>query len=107
MRIRSSLGCAALLVTLSLQVRGADPVWIQINSRNFVLYTDTTEVKGRRLLEDFEGRLAALGTVLGEIPRRQFPIEVFLFSRKEEFLEGAPRPVKVAGIDTPLEFEKS
>jgi len=107
MRLRFRFWCVAVLLALTAPVRGADPVWIQINSRSFVLYTDTTEVKGRRLLEDFEGRLAALGTVLGEIPRRQFPIEVFLFSRKEEFLEGAPRPVKVPGIDAPLEFEKS
>ena len=87
MRIRFRFWCVAVLLALTAPVRGADPVWIQINSLNFVLYTDTTEVKGRRLLEDFEGRLAALGTVLGEIPRRQFPIEVFLFSKKEEFLE--------------------
>ena len=104
MRIRSSLGCAALLVTLSLQVRGADPVWIQVNSKNFVLYTDTTEIKGRRLLEDFEGRLAALGSALGGIPERQFPVEVFLFSKKEEFLEAAPRP---PGSDAGGEFVKS
>ena len=107
MRIRFRFWCVAVLLAFTAPVRGADPVWIQINSLNFVLYTDTTEVKGRRLLEDFEGRLAALGTVLGEIPRRQFPIEVFLFSKKEEFLEGAPRPARVPGIDVPLEFEKS
>ena len=72
--------------------RGADPVWIQITSRNFTLFTDTTEVKGRRLFEDLEGRLAALGSALGEIPQRQFPIEVFLFSKKEEFLEALRGP---------------
>lgn len=104
MRIRFSLGCAVLLLTLSLQLRGADPVWIQVNSRNFVLYTDTTEIKGRRLLEDFEGRLAALGSALGGIPERQFPVEVFLFSKKEEFLEAAPRP---AGPEAGGEFIKS
>jgi TonB family protein len=104
MRIRSSFGCAVLLLTLSLQLRGADPTWIQVNSRNFVLYTDTTEIKGRRLLEDFEGRLAALGSALGGIPERQFPVEVFLFSKKEEFLEAAPRP---AGPEAGGEFTKS
>jgi TonB family protein len=90
MRVRFSLGGAVLLLALSLQLRGADPVWIQVSSRNFVLYTDTTEIKGKRLLEDFEGRLAALGTALGGIPDRQFPVEVFLFSKKEDFLEAAP-----------------
>ena len=101
MRIRFSLGCAVLLLALSLPVRGADLVWIQLNSRNFILYTDTTEIKGRRLLEDFEGRLAAMGTALGGIPQRQFPVEVFLFSNREEFLEAAPRPT---GPDAPSEF---
>src|SRR4029453_4164813 len=104
MRIRFSLGCAVLLLTLSLQLRGAGPTWIQVNSRNFVLYTDTTEIKGRRLLEDFEGRLAALGSALGGIPERQFPVEVFLFSKKEEFLEAAPRP---PGPEAGGEFKKS
>jgi TonB family protein len=75
-----------------------------MTSRDFVLFTDTTEVKGRRLLEDFEGRLAAMKAALGEIPDRQFPIEVFLFSNKEEFLEVAPRPT---GPDAPRESEKA
>ena len=105
MRIRISLGCCALLLTaLVVQARAADPVWIQLNSPNFVLYTDTTEMKGRRLLEDFEGRFAALQEALGDIPQRQFPVEVFLFSRKEDFLEAAPRPT---GPNAPVEFEKS
>src|SRR5688572_9939703 len=104
MRIRFSLGCAVLFLALSAPVRGADPVWIQLNSRNFILYTDTTEAKGRRLLEDFEGRLATLGSALGGIPQRQFPVEVFLFSTKEAFLEAAPRPT---GPEAPSEFSKS
>ncbi|HET9219130.1 MAG TPA: TonB family protein [Terriglobia bacterium] len=105
MRIRISLGCCALLLTaLVVQARAADPVWIQLNSPNFVLYTDTTEMKGRRLLEDFEGRFAALQEALGDIPQRQFPVEVFLFSRKEDFLEAAPSPT---GPNAPVEFEKS
>jgi TonB family protein len=102
--MRFRLLFAVLLFAVSAPVRAADPVWIQLTSQNFTLFTDTTEAKGRRLLEDFEGRLASLGTVLGEIPQRQFPIEVFLFSKREEFLETAPRPT---GPDAPLEFEKS
>jgi TonB family protein len=104
MRVRLRLVCAIVLLALSVPVRGADPVWIQLTSRNFILFTDTTEVKGRRLLEDLETRLAALSAALGEIPQRQFPVEVFLFSRKEDFLEAAPRPT---GPDAPKEFEKS
>ena len=102
--MRFRLLCAVLLLAFSEPARAADPVWIQITSRNFTLFTDTTETKGRRLLEDFEGRLASLGGVLGEIPQRQFPIEVFLFSKREEFLETAPKPV---GPDAPPEFDKS
>ena len=94
MRIRFRLLFAAVLLAVSAPVRGADPVWIQITSRNFVLYTDTTEIKGRRVVEDFEGRLAALGSALGGIPQRQFPMEVFLFSKREEFLEAAPTPIR-------------
>jgi TonB family protein len=104
MRIRFTLACAVLLLAVSGPARAADPVWIQVTSPNFTLFTDTTEAKGRRLLEDFEGRLASLGSVLGKIPKRQFPIEVFLFSKREEFLETAPKPT---GPDAPLEFEKS
>ena len=92
MRIRFGLLCAAVLLAFSAPVRGADPVWIQITSRNFVVYTDTTEIKGRRLLEDLERRLGALGSALGGIPQRQFPVEVVLFSKQDEFMEAAPPP---------------
>jgi TonB family protein len=95
---------AVLLLAAAAPARAADPVWIQVTSSNFTLFTDTTEIKGRRLLEDLEGRLTSLGQVLGEIPQRQFPVEVFLFSKREEFLETAPKP---AGPDAPAEFEKS
>jgi len=104
MRIRFRLVCAVLLFAFSAPAQAADPAWIQVNSRNFTLFTDTTEAKGRRLLEDFESRLAALSSVLGGIPQRQFPVEVFLFSKREEFLETAPKPV---GPDAPPEFDKS
>jgi len=93
-----------LLLAVSAPVRAADPVWIHLTSQNFTLFTDTTEPKGRRLLEDFEGRLASFGSAVGAIPQRQFPIEVFLFSKREEFLETAPRPT---GPDAPQEFDKS
>jgi TonB family protein len=92
------------IVLLSTPARAADPVWLNLTSPNFTLFTDTTALKARRLLTDLEGRLSVLRGALGEIPPRQFPIEVFLFSRKEEFLEAAPRPT---GPDAPREFDKS
>jgi TonB family protein len=104
MRFRLQLVLAFSLLALTLSARAADPVWIQLTSPNFILFTDTNETKGRRLLEDFETRLGALDELLGDIPERQFPIEVFLFSKKEDFLEAAPRP---SGPDAPQEFEKS
>src|SRR5262245_48255130 len=103
MRFRRGLLCAFALLLVGAQIRAADPVWIQMSSRNFTLFTDTTEVKGRRLLEDLETRLAALNSALGEIPPRQFPVEVFLFSKKEDFLEAAPRPT---APDAPSEYQK-
>lgn len=104
MRLRLGFLSAIVIIALSTSVRAADPVWVQMTSRNFTLFTDTSEIKGRRLLEDLETRLGAVRTALGVIPERQFPIEVFLFSKKEEFLEAAPRPT---GPDGPSEFEKS
>jgi TonB family protein len=101
--MRSRLLCAVLLLAVCMPVRAADPVWIQLTSRNFVLFTDVTEVKGRRLLEDFESRVAALSGALGEIPPRQFPIEIFLFSQREEFLQTAPKPP--VAPNGPTEFE--
>lgn len=102
-RLRLRL-CTALLLVFGASARAADPVWIHLTSRHFILFTDTTEVKGRRLLEDFEGRVAALSTAFGEIPQRQFPVEVFLFSKREDFLQTAPRPT---GPDAPPEFAES
>jgi TonB family protein len=104
MRVSRVFLCAIVFLALSGPIRAADPVWMEMTSRNFRLFTDTTEVKGRRLLEDLEGRLGAMSVVLGSIPQRQFPVEVFLFSKKEEFLEGAPRP---SGPDAPSEFQKA
>lgn len=96
---------AVVLVLLaSASVRAADPVWIEVSSPHFILFTDTTELKGRRVLEDFERRLVSLSAVLGPIPARQFPVEILLFSKKEEFLEAAPKPT---GTDAPPEFDKS
>jgi TonB family protein len=65
----------------------AEPQWIEGRSPHFLLLTDTSEAKGRRLLEDLEGRVKALADVVGAIPERQFPIEVFLFEKGPDFIE--------------------
>ena len=104
MRIRLGLLFATVFLAQVATIHAADPVWIQMTSPNFVLFTDTTEQKGKRLLEDFEGRLATVSAALGGIPTRQFPVEVFLFGKKEDFMEAAPRPT---GPDAPSEFQKS
>jgi len=104
MRFPSHWFAAAFLLLAGAPVRAADPVWIEVTSPNFRLFTDTNEQKGRRLVEDFERRLASLSAVLGEIPQRQFPVEILLFDRREDFLEAAPKPT---GEGAPPEFDKS
>jgi protein TonB len=100
--VRLGRGLAVvLLLALLLPLSAAEPVWLQATSPNFVLVTDTSEAKARRLLADLETRFAALGDVLGGIPPRQFPIEVFLFEKSADFLETAPR------VPTGTEFTKA
>ena len=86
------LALLTVLTALSFNASAADPVWLQARSANFLLFTDTSEVKARRLLTDLEARVVALDAALGGIPQRQLPIEVFLFQNSVDFLETAPRP---------------
>ena len=65
--------------------------WFEVSSDHFVLFTDTSEMKGRRLLSDFESRIDAFSQAFGKVPSRQFPIEVFLFKEEQDFLEALPR----------------
>src|SRR6516165_3850332 len=65
--------------------------WFEVSSDHFVLFTDTSEMKGRRLLSDFESRIDAFSQAFGKVPQRQFPIEVFLFKEEQDFLEAIPR----------------
>jgi TonB family protein len=78
-----------------------DPKWFEISSDHFLLFTDTNEVKGRRLVTDFENRIATLSQALGKVPARQFPIEIFLFKEEPDFIEALPR-VQAAQTATPL-----
>src|SRR5262249_53397409 len=67
-------------------------------SDHFLLFTDTSAAKARQLLGDFESRVSALAQAAGEIPQRQFPVEVFLFKKSEDFMEVVP-VAKDATID--------
>src|SRR5215475_1639918 len=68
-----------------------DPKWFQVSSEHFLLFTDTNEMKGRRLVTDFENRIAAFSQAFGKVPPRQFPIEIFLFNQEPDFIEILPR----------------
>src|SRR5215831_265043 len=67
-----------------------DTKWFEVSSDHFLLFTDTTEMKGRRLLTDLEGRVSAFSEAFGRVPPRQFPIEVFLFKEEQDFIEAIP-----------------
>src|SRR2546425_1993574 len=66
--------------------------WFELSSEHFLLFTDTSEAKGRRLISDLENRAAALSEALGKVPARPFPIEVFLFNNEQDFVDATPRP---------------
>jgi TonB family protein len=67
-----------------------DPKWFEVSSDHFLLFTDTNEMKGRRLLTDLENRVAAFSRAFGQVPARQYPIEVFLFKEDQDFIEALP-----------------
>jgi TonB family protein len=74
--------------------------WFEVTSANFILFTDTTEAKGRRLVTDLEQRIASFQNAFGVVPKRQFPIEILLFKHSEDFLAPAPTPTPPdTGID--------
>jgi TonB family protein len=86
---------AVALALLSLAFRvpfvhAKEAKWFEFSSEHFLLFTDTNEAKGRRLISDFENRVAALSQALGKVPARPFPIEVFLFNNEQDFTEALP-----------------
>ena len=90
---RRLLRLALLLVLVPTPALHAkDSKWFEFSSEHFLLFTDTSEAKGRRLISDLENRVFALSEALGQVPPRSFPIEVFLFSNDPDFVEAAPRP---------------
>ncbi len=90
MRFRVVLFGFLFLAAQSGSLKAKDARWFEISSEHFLLFTDTNEAKGRRLVSDFENRAAVLAQALGKIPARQFPIEIFLFSNEPDFIEVLP-----------------
>jgi len=86
-----ALACAVLLLVLPYSGQAQNVRWFEVTSGNFILFTDTTEAKGRRLLTDLEQRIASFQSAFGVVPKRQFPIEILLFKHTEDFLSSAPR----------------
>ena len=71
-------------------VQAKETKWFEFSSEHFLLFTDTNEAKGRRLISDFENRVAAFSQAFGKVPSRQFPLEVFLFNSEQDFIEALP-----------------
>src|SRR5438552_16302173 len=90
MRYWSILLDSALLLFRIPAVQAKDPKWFEVSSEHFLLFTDTNEAKGRRLISDFENRVAAFSQAFGKVPARQFPIEIFLFNNEQDFIEALP-----------------
>src|SRR5262245_43081394 len=74
-----------------LTLSAKDPVWLELSSEHFVLFTDTDQTKAQRVLTDLETRVSAFAQVFGKIPARQFPIEIFIFNTEQDFVDAAPK----------------
>jgi TonB family protein len=96
-----AFACALLLLVLPCSGQAQNVRWFEITSGNFILFTDTSEAKGRRLVTDLEQRIASFQNAFGVVPKRQFPVEILLFKHTEDFLSSAP-PVTPpdTGIDS-------
>jgi len=85
-----TIACAFLFLVLPLRSQAENVRWFEVKSGNFLLYTDASEAKGRRLVTDLEQRVSAFQAAFGSVPKRQFPIEILLFDHVEDFLASAP-----------------
>jgi len=85
-----TFACALLFLVLPMISQAQNVRWFEVTSGNFILFTDTSEAKGRRLVTDLEQRIASFQTAFGVVPKRQFPIEVLLLKHSEDFLSSAP-----------------
>src|SRR5438270_894348 len=68
MRYRVFLAALIFMFAASPPARAKDAKWFEVSSDHFLLFTDTTEMKGRRLLSDFEQRVAAFSQAFGTMP---------------------------------------
>ena len=89
--MRRNVFVLAFVLAIPALLPAKDPKWIEVSSDHFLLFTDTNEMKGRRLVSDFENRVVAFSEVFGNVPPRQFPIEIFLFNQEPDFIEILPR----------------
>lgn len=91
MRFRLALPALLFLLARTPGLPAKDVKWFEVSSDHFLLFTDTNEMKGRRLAADFENRVAAFSQAFGNVPARQFPIEIFLFNEEQDFIQALPR----------------
>lgn len=92
MNYRVLIWAVVFLLAQFRPLSARDEKWLKVSSEHFLLFTDAGETKGRRLLTDFENRAAVFSQAFGQIPQRQFPIEVFLFSNTQDYTDALPRP---------------
>jgi TonB family protein len=90
MRFRVIFAAFVCLFLVTSHLPAKDSKWFEVSSDHFLLFTDTNEMKGRRLVSDFENRVEAFVQAFGKVPGRQFPIEIFLFSQEQDFIEALP-----------------
>src|SRR5438034_3815002 len=91
MRLRSVFLVFLWLFVQRCPLHAKDAKWFEVSSDHFLLFTDTNEMKGRRLVSDFENRFEAFSQAFGKVPARQFPIEILLFKEEQDFNEVLPR----------------
>src|SRR5262245_54030321 len=94
----------AILLAALFALPAKDPKWFEVSSDHFLLFTDTSEMKGRRLVSDFENRIALFSQAFGKVPPRQFAIEIYLFNEEQDFIEALPR---VQGSQSENQLRKS
>src|SRR4051812_29034670 len=95
MKYRSACRTGLILFVMILQslaLSAKDPVWLEVSSDHFVLFTDADQTKAQRVLADLETRISALAEAFGNIPARQFPVEIFIFKTDQDFVDAAPKP---------------
>jgi len=85
-----TFACALLFLIYPMSSQAQNVRWFEVSSANFLLFTDTSDAKGRRLVTDLEQRLASFQSAFGVVPKRQFPIEILLLKHGEDFLASAP-----------------